>query len=146
MAINTYYESRKSWFHYTIVCAAAFICYYNALNCGFVFDDMSAIRDNKDLRPSSPLSNIFFNDFWGTPIHKVCNLIAFLDLFNAVLSNKIRKLCVSLVFLFGVFIVKNVPKNGNVRSGDLGSQVTIVNLVMTSQCKMIQIIFPLVTI
>lgn len=71
MAVNTYCESRKSWFHYTFVFAAAFLCYYNALYCGFVFDDMSAIRDNKDLRPSSPLSNIFFNDFWGTPIHKV---------------------------------------------------------------------------
>lgn len=71
MAINLYSESRRSWFHYAFVFAAAVLCYYNALHCGFVFDDMSAIRDNKDLRPSSPLSNIFFNDFWGTPIHKV---------------------------------------------------------------------------
>ncbi|GLH05530.1 Protein O-mannosyl-transferase TMTC3 [Gryllus bimaculatus] len=45
-------------------------CYYNSLQCGLVFDDLSAIRDNRDLRPHVPLKNIFFNDFWGTPIHK----------------------------------------------------------------------------
>lgn len=47
------------------------ICYYNTLNCGFVFDDISAIIENRDLRPHSPLKNIFFNDFWGTPMQKV---------------------------------------------------------------------------
>ena len=47
------------------------VCYYNSLPCGFVFDDMSAIRDNKDLRPETPLVNLFWNDFWGTPMHKV---------------------------------------------------------------------------
>ncbi|KFM66242.1 Transmembrane and TPR repeat-containing protein 3, partial [Stegodyphus mimosarum] len=31
---------------------------------------MSAIRDNKDLRPTTPFLNIFRNDFWGTPIRK----------------------------------------------------------------------------
>jgi len=48
------------------------VCYYNSLPCGFVFDDMSAIRDNKDLRPETPMVNLFWNDFWGTPMHKVC--------------------------------------------------------------------------
>jgi hypothetical protein len=47
------------------------VCYYNSLQCGFVFDDISAIKDNRDLRPHMPLKNIFFNDFWGTAIHKV---------------------------------------------------------------------------
>ncbi|XP_049764898.1 protein O-mannosyl-transferase Tmtc3 [Schistocerca cancellata] len=46
------------------------LCYYNSLQCGFVFDDISAIKDNRDLRPQTPLRNIFSNDFWGTPIHK----------------------------------------------------------------------------
>ncbi|CAH0560711.1 unnamed protein product [Brassicogethes aeneus] len=45
-------------------------CYYNSCYCGFVFDDISAIKDNRDLRPHSPLINIFYNDFWGTPMHK----------------------------------------------------------------------------
>ncbi|KAJ8395712.1 hypothetical protein AAFF_G00029490 [Aldrovandia affinis] len=43
-------------------------CYWNSLSCGFVFDDVSAILDNKDLRPSTPLQNLFLNDFWGTPM------------------------------------------------------------------------------
>ncbi|CAL8141337.1 unnamed protein product [Orchesella dallaii] len=50
-----------------ITCA---LCYYNSLNCGFVFDDVSAIRDNRDLRPHTPLKNLFFNDFWGTSMQK----------------------------------------------------------------------------
>ncbi|GAA6081694.1 protein O-mannosyl-transferase TMTC3 isoform X1 [Tachysurus ichikawai] len=43
-------------------------CYWNSLLCGFVFDDVSAILDNKDLRPSTPIQNLFHNDFWGTPM------------------------------------------------------------------------------
>lgn len=45
--------------------------YWNAMQCGFVFDDISAIKDNKDLRPHTPISNLFFNDFWGTLMTKV---------------------------------------------------------------------------
>uniref|UniRef100_A0A8C5WTF6 Protein O-mannosyl-transferase TMTC3 n=1 Tax=Laticauda laticaudata TaxID=8630 RepID=A0A8C5WTF6_LATLA len=43
-------------------------CYWNSLFCGFVFDDVSAILDNKDLHPSTPINNLFLNDFWGTPM------------------------------------------------------------------------------
>ncbi|GFR21026.1 protein O-mannosyl-transferase Tmtc3 [Trichonephila clavata] len=70
MAEETHVKSNYRLSHFAAVIAVSFICYYNALHCGFVFDDISAIRDNKDLRPSTPLLNIFFNDFWGTPIHK----------------------------------------------------------------------------
>uniref|UniRef100_UPI00358ED8E0 protein O-mannosyl-transferase TMTC3 n=1 Tax=Myxine glutinosa TaxID=7769 RepID=UPI00358ED8E0 len=52
------------------LCLAALvsICYFNSLFGGFVFDDISAIQDNKDLRPTTPLVNLFRNDFWGTPM------------------------------------------------------------------------------
>ncbi|XP_065334770.1 protein O-mannosyl-transferase Tmtc3 isoform X1 [Cloeon dipterum] len=53
-----------------VVVAACVACYLNCLQCGFVFDDISAIKDNRDLRPQTPLFNIFRNDFWGTPMHK----------------------------------------------------------------------------
>ncbi|KAL9921887.1 transmembrane O-mannosyltransferase targeting cadherins 3 isoform 1-T6 [Glossina fuscipes fuscipes] len=46
------------------------MCYYNSTQGALVFDDISAIRDNKDLRPSTPLGQIFLNDFWGTPMRK----------------------------------------------------------------------------
>lgn len=53
-----------------IVLVTCIICYHNSCYCGFVFDDISAIKENKDLRPHTPLVNIFSNDFWGTPMHK----------------------------------------------------------------------------
>lgn len=54
-----------------LIVITCFACYYNSINCGFVFDDISAIKENKDLRPHSPWRNIFANDFWGTPMQKV---------------------------------------------------------------------------
>ncbi|KAF7384206.1 hypothetical protein HZH66_012456 [Vespula vulgaris] len=53
-----------------IIAFTAFAVYLNSLSCGFVFDDISAIKDNRDLRPHTPLKNVFYNDFWGTPMHK----------------------------------------------------------------------------
>lgn len=58
-----------------IVAISAFAVYLNSLNCGFVFDDISAIKDNRDLRPHTPLKNVFYNDFWGTPMHKVIRYV-----------------------------------------------------------------------
>ncbi|XP_033216961.1 protein O-mannosyl-transferase Tmtc3-like [Belonocnema kinseyi] len=52
------------------VALTAFAVYLNSLSCGFVFDDISAIKDNRDLRPHTPVKNVFYNDFWGTPMHK----------------------------------------------------------------------------
>ena len=57
---------------WSLLAVLVVVCYHNSLPCGFVFDDMSAIRDNKDLRPDTPVINLFWNDFWGTPMHKVC--------------------------------------------------------------------------
>lgn len=59
------------WLPSLVVCTVAATVYWNAVQCGFVFDDISAIKDNKDLRPHTPLSNLFFNDFWGTLMTKV---------------------------------------------------------------------------
>ncbi|XP_077517055.1 protein O-mannosyl-transferase Tmtc3-like isoform X2 [Amblyomma americanum] len=61
---------RVGWRWYLAVGALSWLCYANALGCGFVFDDASAVRDNRDLRPSTPIGRLFANDFWGTPIHK----------------------------------------------------------------------------
>ncbi|XP_029457518.1 protein O-mannosyl-transferase TMTC3 isoform X2 [Rhinatrema bivittatum] len=51
-----------------LILGAVAACYWNSLLCGFVFDDVSAILDNKDLHPTTPLKNLFQNDFWGTPM------------------------------------------------------------------------------
>lgn len=61
----------SSFVYGVFITLACILCYYNSLNCGFVFDDISAIKENRDLRPHSPVKNVFVNDFWGTPMHKV---------------------------------------------------------------------------
>jgi len=35
-----------------------------------VFDDVTAIKENRDLRGHVPIRNLFVNDFWGTPMSK----------------------------------------------------------------------------
>ncbi|XP_004564502.1 protein O-mannosyl-transferase TMTC3 [Maylandia zebra] len=57
-----------SWKEILLLSGLVVGCYWNSLSCGFVFDDVSAILDNKDLRPSTPIHNLFLNDFWGTPM------------------------------------------------------------------------------
>ena len=52
------------------VVAVVIVVYFNANFCDFVFDDVSAIKDNKDLRPSTDLFSLFSHDFWGTPMSK----------------------------------------------------------------------------
>ncbi len=44
------------------------LCYYNGLHGQLVHDDIFAIRDNADLRPSTPWTQLFLNDFWGEPM------------------------------------------------------------------------------
>lgn len=60
-----------SWKEICLLTGLVVGCYWNSLFCGFVFDDVSAILDNKDLRPTTPLKNLFLNDFWGTPMSEV---------------------------------------------------------------------------
>ncbi|KAH8372600.1 hypothetical protein KR009_000597 [Drosophila setifemur] len=62
--------SQRNLLEFLCICTACIACYYNSTQCGLVFDDISAIRDNKDLRPHTPLRNVFLNDFWGTPMRK----------------------------------------------------------------------------
>lgn len=60
----------RNFYQFVCIVSVCIVCYYNSTQCGLVFDDISAIRDNKDLRPSTPLHSIFRNDFWGTPMRK----------------------------------------------------------------------------
>ena len=52
--------------------ATAAAVYSNSHDCGFVFDDLSAIVSNKDVHGETSLSEVFTNDYWGTPMSKVC--------------------------------------------------------------------------
>lgn len=58
--------------YFLVLFAISFFVYLNSLYCGFVFDDVSAVQNNADLRPSSPVVDLFKNDYWGTPMNQVC--------------------------------------------------------------------------
>jgi hypothetical protein len=47
------------------VCLWSAVCYTNSISGDLVHDDIFAIVDNEDVRPSSSLQGLFFNDFWG---------------------------------------------------------------------------------
>lgn len=64
-------DSSRFFLYSAILCVTVGVCYLRAMDCGFVFDDISAIVDNKDLRPRTPWSRLFLNDFWGTPMSMV---------------------------------------------------------------------------
>uniref|UniRef100_A0A8C4EDL0 dolichyl-phosphate-mannose--protein mannosyltransferase n=1 Tax=Dicentrarchus labrax TaxID=13489 RepID=A0A8C4EDL0_DICLA len=48
------------------VALLALLCFINSYDGEFVFDDSEAIVNNKDLKPTTPLNNIWSNDFWGS--------------------------------------------------------------------------------
>ncbi|KFM66106.1 Transmembrane and TPR repeat-containing protein 4, partial [Stegodyphus mimosarum] len=51
-----------------LVFAVAVLCFSNSIYGEFVFDDSEAVINNLDLKPDTPLTNIFKNDFWGTKL------------------------------------------------------------------------------
>ena len=67
-------ETRPAGLHLSaLLCAlAAVAVYYNSLQCGLVFDDDSAIKNNKDLRPElRSWWDLLRHDFWGATLtHK----------------------------------------------------------------------------
>uniref|UniRef100_A0AAX7UVE7 Protein O-mannosyl-transferase TMTC3 n=1 Tax=Astatotilapia calliptera TaxID=8154 RepID=A0AAX7UVE7_ASTCA len=73
-----------SWKEILLLSGLVVGCYWNSLSCGFVFDDVSAILDNKDLRPSTPIHNLFLNDFWGTPMAEVTGVVGRAELLSSI--------------------------------------------------------------
>ena len=54
--------------YYATLGLLATCCYLNSLQGQLVHDDIFAIRDNNDVRPSTPLATVFQDDFWGAPM------------------------------------------------------------------------------
>uniref|UniRef100_A0A8C4QE13 dolichyl-phosphate-mannose--protein mannosyltransferase n=1 Tax=Eptatretus burgeri TaxID=7764 RepID=A0A8C4QE13_EPTBU len=52
-----------------VIALSAFTCFCNSYDGDFVFDDAEAIVGNKDLRPETPLIQLFKHDFWGSPLN-----------------------------------------------------------------------------
>ncbi|CAL1270183.1 unnamed protein product [Larinioides sclopetarius] len=58
-------------YYYAIVATVSglsMVLYWNTLGADFAYDDSRAIKTNQDLLPSTPIGQLFFNDFWGTPL------------------------------------------------------------------------------
>ncbi|GBL79007.1 hypothetical protein AVEN_48965-1 [Araneus ventricosus] len=53
---------------YLVVIVACIACYANSLDGEFVHDDLVSITMNPDVIGENPVSEIFFNDFWGKPM------------------------------------------------------------------------------
>lgn len=58
----------KSAYFVIIPTALAVLVYSNSLNGDFVHDDIVAIVRNPDVTGIASSGNVFFNDFWGSPM------------------------------------------------------------------------------
>ena len=67
---NNQFLAATSYFPQSFLFLMCVFIFWNSLYCDFVFDDVTAIKENKDLRPHIPIKNLFYNDFWGTPMIK----------------------------------------------------------------------------
>lgn len=56
---------------YGLVALVSVACYVNGFSGDFVHDDIPAITMNGDVLAHNPLSHVFKNDFWGTPMADV---------------------------------------------------------------------------
>ncbi|XP_050681593.1 protein O-mannosyl-transferase TMTC1-like [Leptidea sinapis] len=58
----------NDWVIYSLVTTTAVLSYVNSLNGDFVHDDIPAIVTNGDVTGDNSLKQVFFDDFWGTPM------------------------------------------------------------------------------
>ena len=62
----------QSYCNCVVTHSAAFLlslaCYLNSLSGELVHDDIFAVRDNQDLRSSTPIAQLLRDDFWGEPM------------------------------------------------------------------------------
>lgn len=48
-----------------VVFVLAVVCFASSYDGDFVFDDSEALVNNNDLSPDTPITTLFFHDFWG---------------------------------------------------------------------------------
>ena len=51
-----------------LIIIMATVCFGNSYSAQFVFDDSEAIIGNKDLKPETALTDLFYHDFWGSKL------------------------------------------------------------------------------
>ena len=45
------------------------LCFCISYDAELIFDDRAAIKENPDILPETPWTNVFWNDFWGRDLH-----------------------------------------------------------------------------
>ncbi|UYV78889.1 hypothetical protein LAZ67_17000139 [Cordylochernes scorpioides] len=78
---------------------AALACFLGSLDGDFVHDDVPAVRDNPDVQGTSPLTQLWLDDFWGRPMAHPASHKSYRPI--TVLS--FREVVISLVFLLGIW-------------------------------------------
>ena len=58
----------KTMLNYSVAFLLSLACYLNSLSGELVHDDIFAVRDNQDLRSSTPIAHLLRDDFWGEPM------------------------------------------------------------------------------
>lgn len=48
-----------------IIALTSIACFISSLNGEFVYDDSEAVVNNADVKPSTSIWELFYNDFWG---------------------------------------------------------------------------------
>jgi hypothetical protein len=61
------YNSSSVW-TYGLIGVLAAACFWNTLPGHLIHDDVVAIKSNADVKPTTPISQLFRNDFWGRPL------------------------------------------------------------------------------
>lgn len=79
-------------------------CFIISIDGQFVFDDSEAIVNNKDVKLTTPIGELFYNDFWGTRMnhsqsHKSYRPITILSFRLVIFFSVFVFICVC-VFLF----------------------------------------------
>jgi tetratricopeptide (TPR) repeat protein len=122
----------------------ACVVYLNTLPAEFAYDDSRAILKNPDLLPETPLWNVFYDDFWGTPLthagsHKSYRPICVLTFrfnyklgghspFGYHLTNVVLHALVTGLFVHTVRKVTSGSSNNNSNKLDDGSNDSVALL------------------
>lgn len=64
-------QDTDDWRIYLFIAVIAIGCYLNGIHGDFVHDDIPAITLNKDVLGATPITHVFRNDFWGTPMSDI---------------------------------------------------------------------------
>lgn len=107
--INNIFITEVSSLFSLIIIAVLSLCFINSYNGKFVFDDSEAIVHNEDIQ-TTPLIDIFKNDFWGTKLthkqsHKSYRPFTILSFRYFSFFFDTKKICLNIFFLLNKLFV-----------------------------------------